>query len=39
MIQLVDLYKSFEDKEVLKHIDSTFDAGKTNLIILRSLTA
>ena len=36
MIQLVDLCKSFEDKEVLKHIDSTFEAGKTNLIIRQS---
>ena len=36
MIQLVDLCKSFEDKEVLKHIDSTFEAGKTNLIIGQS---
>jgi len=36
MIQLLDLCKSFEDKEVLKHIDSTFEAGKTNLIIGQS---
>ena len=36
MIQLLDLCKSFEDKEVLKHIDSTFESGKTNLIIGQS---
>lgn len=36
MIQLIDLYKSFEDKQVLKDISTTFEAGKTNLIIGQS---
>lgn len=36
MIQLADLSKSFEDKQVLKHISTTFEAGKTNLIIGQS---
>jgi len=36
MIEVKGLYKSFEDKEVLKNIDATFEAGKTNLIIGQS---
>lgn len=36
MIQLIDLCKSFEDKQVLKDISTTFEAGKTNLIIGQS---
>ncbi|MFT4521537.1 MAG: phospholipid/cholesterol/gamma-HCH transport system ATP-binding protein [Bacteroidia bacterium] len=33
MIELVNVSKSFEDKEVLKHVSTTFQPGKTNLII------
>ena len=36
MIQLINLCKDFEDKRVLKGIDTIFDAGKTNLIIGQS---
>ena len=36
MIQINHLYKSFEDKEVLKDINATFEDGKTNLIIGQS---
>lgn len=36
MIKLVELRKSFEDKEVLKGINTIFEAGKTNLIIGQS---
>lgn len=36
MIEIKDLHKSFEDKEVLKGITSRFDSGKTNLIIGQS---
>lgn len=36
MIQVKSLYKRFGDKEVLKGIDATFEAGKTNLVIGRS---
>lgn len=36
MIQVHNLYKSFEDKEVLKGINATFYDGKTNLIIGQS---
>ena len=36
MIQIDNLYKSFEDKEVLKGITTNFDNGKTNLIIGQS---
>ncbi len=36
MIEVKSLYKSFEDKEVLKDINTTFEDGKTNLIIGRS---
>ena len=33
MIEVKGLYKSFEDKAVLKDINATFENGKTNLII------
>ena len=36
MIEVQHLYKSFEDKEVLKDISITFEDGKTNLIIGQS---
>jgi len=36
MIELSHLYKSFDDKDVLKDISTVFDAGKTNLIIGQS---
>lgn len=36
MIEIKDLHKSFEDKEVLKGISTRFDNGKTNLIIGQS---
>ena len=36
MIELKGLYKSFEGKEVLKDINTTFENGKTNLIIGQS---
>lgn len=36
MIELKSLYKSFEDKEVLKDINAVFENGKTNLIIGQS---
>jgi phospholipid/cholesterol/gamma-HCH transport system ATP-binding protein len=36
MIEVKNLYKSFEDKEVLNDINTTFDSGKTNLIIGQS---
>lgn len=36
MIRAEGIYKSFGDQEVLKGIDFTFEAGKTNLIIGRS---
>lgn len=36
MIEVRHLYKSFEDKEVLKDISTLFEKGKTNLIIGRS---
>lgn len=36
MIELSHLSKSFEDKDVLKDINTTFENGKTNLIIGRS---
>ena len=35
MIQVKSLYKEFAGKEVIKGIDATFEAGKTNLIIGR----
>ena len=36
MIEVKHLYKSFEGKEVLKDINTTFEDGKTNLIIGQS---
>jgi phospholipid/cholesterol/gamma-HCH transport system ATP-binding protein len=36
MIKVNHIYKSFEDKDVLKDISTVFDKGKTNLIIGRS---
>ena len=36
MIEVKNLYKSFDDIEVLKDISTTFENGKTNLIIGRS---
>jgi phospholipid/cholesterol/gamma-HCH transport system ATP-binding protein len=36
MIEIKHLYKSFENKDVLKDISTVFDKGKTNLIIGRS---
>ncbi len=36
MIEVCSLYKSFDDKEVLKDINTTFEDGKTNLIIGQS---
>ncbi len=36
MIQLDNVYKSFGDKQVLKGINTTFEDGKTNLIIGQS---
>ncbi len=36
MIEIKNLYKSFDGNEVLKNISITFEKGKTNLIIGRS---
>jgi phospholipid/cholesterol/gamma-HCH transport system ATP-binding protein len=36
MIEVKNIYKSFDDKAVLKNISTVFDKGKTNLIIGRS---
>ena len=36
MIEILDVHKSFEDKEVLKGINAQFENGKTNLIIGQS---
>ena len=36
MIQINSIYKSFEDKQVLKDINISFENGKTNLIIGQS---
>lgn len=36
MITLKNIYKSFDGSEVLKNISTTFEQGKTNLIIGRS---
>ena len=36
MIEVRNLYKSFDDKEVLKDISTVFEDGKTNLIIGQS---
>ena len=37
MIEIQNLCKSFGDKEVLKNITTTFENGKTNLIIDRAV--
>lgn len=36
MIEIKQLFKDFDGKEVLKGIDATFEPGKTNLVIGRS---
>ena len=36
MIEIKHLYKSFEDRDVLKDINAVFEEGKTNLIIGQS---
>ena len=36
MIEVKELYKSFDEKEVLKNISTVFEDGKTNLIIGQS---
>lgn len=36
MIEIKELHKSFDDKEVLRGITTRFDSGKTNLIIGQS---
>lgn len=36
MIEVKSLYKSFEDKDVLRDINTTFEDGRTNLIIGQS---
>lgn len=36
MIEIKNLCKSFDDKEVLKNISTVFEDGKTNLIIGQS---
>lgn len=36
MIELINVHKKFEQKEVLKGIDTVFETGKTNLIIGQS---
>ena len=36
MIEIKNLYKSFDDREVLKDISTVFEDGKTNLIIGQS---
>lgn len=36
MIEVKHLYKSFDEKEVLKDINAVFESGKTNLIIGQS---
>ncbi len=36
MIEVIDLHKSFDGREVLKGITSRFESGKTNLIIGQS---
>ena len=38
MIVVENLYKSFESAEVLKGISTTFEKGKTNLIIGQSVS-
>ena len=36
MIEVKNLHKSFEDKEVLSDISTVFEDGKTNLILGQS---
>ena len=36
MIQIKSLYKSFDTVEILKGVSTTFEKGKTNLIIGQS---
>ena len=36
MIQVKNIYKSFDQSDVLKEINTSFDRGKTNLIIGQS---
>ncbi|PRY86770.1 ABC transporter ATP-binding protein [Marinilabilia salmonicolor] len=36
MIEVKNIYKSFDDNDVLKDVSSVFEAGKTNLIIGQS---
>ena len=36
MIEVKNLYKSFDERDVLKDINILFEAGKTNLFIGRS---
>ena len=36
MIEVKNIYKSFENKDVLKNISKVFNEGETNLIIGRS---
>ena len=36
MIEVKELYKSFDGKDVLKNISTVFEDGKTNLIIGQS---
>ncbi len=36
MIEVINLNKSFNNVQVLKNINATFESGKTNLIIGKS---
>ena len=36
MIEVTNLHKSFDNKQVLQGINTTFENGKTNLIIGQS---
>ena len=36
MIEVKDIYKSFDGVQVLKGVSATFETGKTNLIIGQS---
>ena len=36
MIEIKNIYKSFENKDVIKNISKVFNQGETNLIIGRS---
>ena len=33
MIEVIDISKSFDDKQILFDINVTFESGKTNMII------